>query len=175
MRSPAFAVQKRFIWLHLAGRGGVVRLVADGYQLIRAPLHGHFEARVKHGEENVSKHQPHQQRAGDRLEPAHLRPSSSSVAIVSRRLLPVRLAMRSDGVAFARHELEESEILVRPDHVEPGGVLDVRCRQCTSCICVRPHSENPHHVHTVLRASARAAARPRGSDASGCFGQCWGS
>jgi hypothetical protein len=50
LRSPTFPISNRFIHLRLAGRGGHVRIVVDGFDKIRAPIYGGLTQEVHHAE-----------------------------------------------------------------------------------------------------------------------------
>jgi Protein of unknown function (DUF1553)/Protein of unknown function (DUF1549)/Planctomycete cytochrome C len=50
LRSRTFAISKRYIWLHVGGKGGKVSLIIDGYQLIQEPIYGGLRLTTNSGE-----------------------------------------------------------------------------------------------------------------------------
>jgi hypothetical protein len=51
LRSPTFTIESRHILFRVAGRGGQIRLVIDGFQQIRDPLYGGLQFGVNYGDE----------------------------------------------------------------------------------------------------------------------------
>jgi Protein of unknown function (DUF1553)/Protein of unknown function (DUF1549)/Planctomycete cytochrome C len=51
LRSPTFTIESKYILYRVAGRGSRVRLIIDGFQIIRNPIYGGLEFRVNHGDD----------------------------------------------------------------------------------------------------------------------------
>ena len=50
MRSKTFVIEKKHVLYRVAGKGGQIRLIIDGYQLIRDPIYGGLAFTVNHGD-----------------------------------------------------------------------------------------------------------------------------
>ncbi len=51
VRSPSFVIDRDYLHLRMAGSGGHLQLVVDGFEKIRAPIYGGLTHRIDHGEE----------------------------------------------------------------------------------------------------------------------------
>jgi hypothetical protein len=50
LRSETFTISKKFLWLHVGGRGGRVNVIINGFQLIQDPIYGGLKFGVDSGE-----------------------------------------------------------------------------------------------------------------------------
>ena len=53
LRSQSFTISKKYVWMHVGGRGGKVNVIIDGFQLIQDPIYGGLKFVVDSGETRV--------------------------------------------------------------------------------------------------------------------------
>ncbi|GIW88148.1 MAG: cytochrome c [Isosphaeraceae bacterium] len=54
LRSPTFTIEQNYIQYRVAGRGGRIQLIIEGFEKIRDPLYGGLAIRVDHGDAMVT-------------------------------------------------------------------------------------------------------------------------